>query len=241
MTGIRDRFGLTGRRVLVTGAAGGIGRAVVAGALELGAEVVATDLDRAAIDPRATSAPLDLRDTGGIASFAAELGRVDAVVHVAGLLERVADIDEVTEESWDRQHEVNLRAAFFLVREVARSMAPGGAVVLFASQGWWTGGFGGSVAYNAAKGGLVTLSRGLARSLAPRGIRVNAVAPGAVDTPMMGPGLSDEARAAFLAQIPLGRMASPEEAADAALFLTMDAARYVTGAVLNVSGGQLMY
>ena len=87
---------------------------------------------------------------------------------------------------------------------------------------------------------MVSLTRGLARSLAPRGIRVNVVAPGAVDTAMME-GLSDESLTAFLAQVPLGRMGTADEVAATALFLVSDAAAYVTGATLNVSGGQLMY
>lgn len=242
----RDRFALDGRTVLVTGAAGGIGRAVVDGALELGARVVATD--RVAIPTEGreglSSAALDLADidaiTTGVARLGAEHGGFDAVIHVAGLLKRVPTIDAVTEADWDIQHDVNLKAAFFLVREAARVMPRGGSVVLFTSQGWWTGGLGGSIAYNAAKGGLVSLLRGFSRELAPA-IRVNGVAPGFVDTAMMADGLDDAARERFIAQVPLGRMAAPAEVADAALFLASDAARYLTGATLNVSGGQLIY
>ena len=242
----RDRFALDGRTVLVTGAAGGIGRAVVEGALELGASVVATD--RVAPDAegreRLSTAALDLSSveqiTDGIAHLGAQHGGFDAVIHVAGLLKRVPTIDDVTEADWDIQHDVNLKAAFFLVREAARVMPRGGSIVLFTSQGWWTGGLGGSIAYNAAKGGLVSLLRGFSRELAP-GIRVNGVAPGFVDTAMMSEGLDEAARSRFVAQVPLGRMADPEEVADAALFLASDAARYLTGATLNVSGGQLIY
>ena len=85
------------------------------------------------------------------------------------------------------------------------------------------------------------MTRGLARSLAPHGIRVNCVAPGAVDTEMMREGLDESAKTAFLAQIPLGRMGEAEELADAALFLSSDSSSYVSGATLNVSGAQLMY
>lgn len=242
----RDRFALDGRTVLVTGAAGGIGGAVVRGALELGARVVATDRVAPTAEARddVTTAALDLGDvaaiTEGVARLGAEAGGFDAVIHVAGLLRRVPSIDEVTEADWDAQHDVNLKAAFFLVREAARVMPRGGSIVLFTSQGWWTGGLGGSIAYNAAKGGLVSLLRGFSRELAP-GIRVNGVAPGFVDTAMMSEGLTDEARRRFTEQVPLGRMADPDEIADAALFLASDAARYLTGATLNVSGGQLIY
>jgi NAD(P)-dependent dehydrogenase (short-subunit alcohol dehydrogenase family) len=88
---------------------------------------------------------------------------------------------------------------------------------------------------------VVSLTRGLARTYAANGVRVNCVAPGAVDTAMMREGLDDAARASFLEQVPMGRMAEPDELADAALFLISSAASYITGATLNVSGGQLMY
>ncbi|MDZ4045883.1 MAG: SDR family oxidoreductase, partial [Rhodoglobus sp.] len=116
-----------------------------------------------------------------------------------------------------------------------------GAIVNFTSQGWWTGGFGGSVVYNASKGGVSTLTKGLARSFAPHGIRVNAVAPGGVDTQMMNEGMSEEAMAAFLAMVPLGRLAQGEELAGAVVFLASDAASFITGSIINISGGQLMY
>lgn len=243
--GTKERFSLEGRRVLVTGAAGGIGGAIVTGALELGAEVVATDRRAPAIaDARVRAAALDLGDATGIEADLAELAGdrgLDVVIHAAGLLRRVPSLDLVTEEDWDAQHDVNLKAAFFLVRAAADLMPAGGSIVLFTSQGWWTGGYGGSIAYNAAKGGLVSLLRGFARELAPRGIRVNGVAPGAVDTPMLTEGLDPEVLAAFLAQIPLGRIADPAEMADVALFLATDAARYLTGATINATGGQLIY
>lgn len=241
-------FSLVGKRIIVTGAAGGIGAAVVAGALRSGASVVAVDRELSMLDglEGVDRRGLDLRSVPAIEAFVDEEARgsepVDSLIHCAGVLLRTADLDEVTEADWDLQHDVNLKAAFFLNRAIARAMSGrGGSIVNFASQGWWTGGFGGSVAYNASKGGLVTLTRGLARTYAARGVRVNSIAPGAVDTAMMRDGLDDDFRKEFIAQIPLGRMASPDEVADAALFLASDASRYMTGATLNVSGGQLMY
>lgn len=245
---------LTDKRILVTGAARGIGRAAAELAVMAGAHVVATDIradDLAELDqagPGAvTTVPFDLTDTPGldalVARVVATLDGLDALVHVAGVILRRDSIDEVTEQDWDLQCDVNLKATFFLNRAVAAvlgAQSGGGAIVNFSSQGWWTGGFGGSVAYSATKGGVVSVSRGLARSLASRGVRVNVVAPGAVDTAMMED-LDDQAMSAFLAQVPLGRMAAPAELAHAALFLISDAASYITGATLNVSGGQLMY
>ncbi len=240
---------LAGKRILVTGAARGIGRAVAELAVSAGARVVATDVRAKDLDGLSdvTTVPFDLTDVAGLPGLvhrAGEaLGGLDALVHVAGVILRRGSIDEVTEADWDLQADVNLKATFFLDRAVAAVLGRtgGGAIVNFASQGWWTGGFGGSVAYAATKGGVVSVSRGLARSLADRGVRVNVVAPGAVDTAMMREGMDDEARAAFVAQIPLGRMAEPVELAHAALFLVSDAASYLTGVTLNVSGGQLMY
>ncbi len=114
------------------------------------------------------------------------VGPLVALVHLAAVLHRRHDIREVDEPDWDAQADVNLKATFFLNRafaELLRTAGRAGAIVNFSSQGWWTGGFGGSVVYNATKGGIVTMTRGLARTYAAAGIRVNAVAPGLVDTP----------------------------------------------------------
>jgi NAD(P)-dependent dehydrogenase (short-subunit alcohol dehydrogenase family) len=160
------------------------------------------------------------------------------------VLRRRNDLEEVTEEDWDVQLDTNLKAGFFLNRAAARIMREqgrGGRIVNFTSQGWWTGGFGGSVVYSASKGGIVSMTRGLARTFAPDGITVNAVSPGAVDTPMLRGGLSDEQLAAHVAAVPMGRMASPEELAGTVVFLASRHASYITGATINVSGGWLMY
>lgn len=179
-----------------------------------------------------------------LAAAEAATGGVRALAHLAAVLVRRASIDEVSDEDWDLQHDVNLKATFFLNRAFAqhlRAAGRGGAIVDFTSQGWWTGGYGGSVVYSASKGGVVSLVRGLARSLAPDGIRVNAVAPGGVDTPMLREGMTDEALADFQALIPLGRLADPSELAGTVVFLCSDHASFITGATVNVSGGQLMY
>jgi NAD(P)-dependent dehydrogenase (short-subunit alcohol dehydrogenase family) len=163
---------------------------------------------------------------------------------MAAVLIRRGDIDEVTEEDWDFQHDVNLKAGFFLNRAAARIMREqgrGGRIINFTSQGWWTGGFGGSVVYSATKGGIVSMSRGLARTYAKDAITVNTVSPGAVDTPMLRGGLTDEQLEAHISQIPLGYMAEPADLAGTVVFLASDHARYITGATLNVSGGWLMY
>lgn len=249
--------GLEGRGALVTGAAGAIGAEVVRALAAAGARVAAVDLDEgrlrgliADLDDTGRYLPLaaDLRDLDAIelvvARAAEGLGRLDVLVHVAATIRRVGDLDDVTPADWAAQEELNLRATFFLGRAAARVMrarGEGGRIVNFASQGWWTGGFGGSVVYAATKGGVVSLTRGMSRSLAADGILVNCVAPGAVESPMMREGLTDDEREAFRAQIPLGRYAEPREVAAAAVFLASRHSSYMTGATLNVSGGQLMY
>lgn len=251
----RNDEGLVGRVVVVTGAGGGIGRAVCRALDEAGARVFAVDVAQEAVDgilgelkgPDHAGGVFDLRDLAThdvLLEQARARGEIAALAHLAAVLVRRPTVDDVTEADWDFQQEINLKATFFLNRAAQRAFVAqgtGGSIVNFTSQGWWTGGFGGSVAYAATKGGIVSMTRGLARSFAPQGVRVNAVSPGGVDTPMMRGDQSDEAMAGFVSMIPLGRLAEPDELTGAVLFLASNASRYVTGSVLNVSGGQLMY
>lgn len=248
--------GLDGRGVVVTGAAGGIGSAVAHAFAECGARVVAIDIS----EQRARDVAATLPGEGHV-GFGADLGYIDrhpdlveaaedavgplvALAHLAAVLRRSKDIREVDESDWDAQVDVNFKATFFLNRAFAeklRGAGRTGAIVNFSSQGWWTGGFGGSVVYNATKGGIVTMTRGLARSYAANGIRVNSVAPGLIDTAMLRDGLTENALQSLVDQVPLGRMAAPSEVAPAVVFLASDHASYITGATLNISGGWLMY
>jgi NAD(P)-dependent dehydrogenase (short-subunit alcohol dehydrogenase family) len=248
--------GLEGRGVLVTGAAGGIGSAVARAFADCGARVVATDLSEERARDVAASLPgrghvgigADIGHVAGHATLveAAEnaAGSLVALAHLAAVLTRRPEIQEIDEADWDTQVDVNLKATFFLNRSFAerlRASGQTGVIVNFSSQGWWTGGFGGSVVYNATKGGIVTLTRGLARSYGAAGIRVNSVAPGLVDTSMLRDGMTDLALQRLVDQVPLGRMAAPGEVAPAVVFLASDHASYITGATLNISGGWLMY
>jgi NAD(P)-dependent dehydrogenase (short-subunit alcohol dehydrogenase family) len=248
--------GLEGKGVVVTGAAGGIGREIARAFAAAGARVCAVDVKEeglAELVPTLAGGPhrsdaVDLRELsthdallgGAVEAF----GRLDVLANAAAVLVRRNDVDEVTEEDWDFQHDVNLKASFFLNRAAARIMREqgrGGRLINFTSQGWWTGGFGGSVVYSATKGGIVSMCRGLARTYAKDGITVNSVSPGAVDTPMLRGGLTDEQLQGHIAQIPLGYMAEPTDLAGTVVFLASDHARYITGATINVSGGWLMY
>lgn len=249
--------GLEDKGVVVTGAAGGIGRAVTVAFASAGAKVCAVDLNQEAVDEIVAS----VEDPGRHLAIAADLtdldghepllrrvldsfGRFDVLAHLAAVLRRCSDVNDVTEDDWDFQLDVNLKATFFLNRAAARLMKEqkrGGRIINFTSQGWWTGGFGGSVVYCASKGGIVSMTRGLARTYAADGIMVNTLSPGAVDTTMMRGGMTEEALEAFVKQIPLRRMATPEEIAGTVVFLASDHASYITGATINVSGGFLMY
>jgi NAD(P)-dependent dehydrogenase (short-subunit alcohol dehydrogenase family) len=248
--------GLEGKGVLVTGAAGGIGREVALAFAEAGSKVCAVDLKQDAVDKviaeckggphRAVG--FDLRKTAELPKLLADteaaFGRLDVLACVAGVLIRRQSVDDVTEADWDFQHDVNLKSVFFLNQaagKLFRKAGRGGRIINFTSQGWWTGGFGGSVAYAASKGGVVSLTRGLARSYAKDKITVNAVSPGAADTSMLRSGLTEEQLNAQIVQIPMGYMAAPSELAGTVLFLASDHAGYITGATINVSGGWLMY
>lgn len=248
--------GLEGKGVVVTGAGGAIGGAVAAAFADAGAHVCAVDIAAPAVEARVATfgdpdrhfaRMLDLNDIAEHEPLFVEVrerfGSFDVLAHVAAIARR-RQLDEVTEADWDAQTDTNLKAGFFLNRaagRVLRDQGRGGSIINFSSQGWWTGGFGGSVVYNAGKGGIVSFTRGLARTFGPDGIRVNAVAPGLVDTPMLRGGLSDDEFAALVAQVPLGYVAQPNDLAGTVVFLASDHARYISGATINVSGGFLMY
>jgi NAD(P)-dependent dehydrogenase (short-subunit alcohol dehydrogenase family) len=248
--------GLEGKGVIVTGASGGIGKAVTEAFATTGARVMAVDLDQSRVDDVVSGLEgsghvgvvADLADLGGhqalIDRARSELGGLFVLANLAAVLRRRGSLDEVTEEDWDFQHDVNLKANFFLCRTAGNAMieqGEGGRIIVFSSQGWWTGGFGGSVAYAATKGGVTSMCRGLARTFGPHRNTVNAIAPGQVHTPMLLTGLSEEVYESMKRQTPLGYVAEPEEVAGPVVFLASTHAQYITGSTINVSGGFLMY
>jgi acetoacetyl-CoA reductase/3-oxoacyl-[acyl-carrier protein] reductase len=241
------RWDFTGEVALVTGSAAGIGAAIAAALVEAGARVHGLDVSEPDARPEAAAGSydhhaVDLRDGAAVRSaieavLAAE-GRIDHVVNVAGIT-RDRALWNLTDEDWDAVLDVNLSGAFRVLRAVAPYMrAQGrGSVVQVASVNGLRGKFG-QANYAASKAGLIGLTRVAARELGPRGIRVNAVAPGMIDT-AMARAVPDEVRSRAVAETTLGRLGLPEEVAAAVLFLLSDAAALVTGEVVRVDGGQL--
>jgi NAD(P)-dependent dehydrogenase (short-subunit alcohol dehydrogenase family) len=235
---------LDGLSALVTGGTGGIGGAIARALRDAGARVLATGLGRAEIAAAGTSAafagidlkPLDVADAEAVGSLVAGLDRLDILVNGAGMIVRAGGEFEL--EIFQRVVEVNLTGAMRLATACRPLLARrGGAIVNIASMLSFFGS-GAAPAYSASKGGIAQLTKSLAIAWAPDGIRVNAVAPGWIETALTGPLRDDPARsAAIVARTPLGRWGRPEDIGGAAVFLCSDAAAFITGAVLPVDGG----
>jgi NAD(P)-dependent dehydrogenase (short-subunit alcohol dehydrogenase family) len=232
---------LSGRRALVTGAAGGVGSAVVEAFLEHGAEVVGADI--AESDEVVWC---DVTDEDSLRAVFAN-GPFDDVVHAAGTV-AIGDVRDLELAAFRRVLEVNLVGSFLVGREAARRPSEGSTVTFIASQGGRKGGAGWS-AYCASKFGMIGFAESLAQELAPEGMRVNSVCPGVVDTEMTWSAIrrlaekpgetAEEIGTRYAAGVPLGRFASPREIADVCVFLASPLARYVIGASLVVDGGEL--
>lgn len=232
---------------VITGAAGGLGRATVAMLRERGMRVVATDVALADIPCGAPMrvASLDVTDEAAVATVVtrvlAELGRIDHVIHLAGVAGN-GPLEAVNSAEWRRLLEVNLTSAFVLAKAVHPALAATRGSLIFASS---TNGLnGGSAlsgpAYAVAKAGLINLARYLAKEWAGEGIRVNCLAPGPIKTPMVSGRFSADVLATLEASVPLGTLGGPEQVAHAIDYLTSPAAGFVTGTVMNISGGVVL-
>jgi 3-oxoacyl-[acyl-carrier protein] reductase len=244
---------LHGKVALVTGGNTGIGRAVCQAFAEEGADVAVAWLERPAeaeslaegirakgrrcrtVKADITREP-DVRNL--IAEVVAALGRLDILVNNAGV-QKAQAITEMSVEDWDRMMAVHLRGAFLCSREVAPVMMSqrSGRIINLCSQLGYIGRER-YTAYSAAKGGMIAFTRALARELAPHGILVNGVAPGLVDTGFDP--LSDQAKSAHAASLPLKRLGTPEDMTSAFVFLASDEGRYYCGQLLHPNGGEIM-
>jgi 2-deoxy-D-gluconate 3-dehydrogenase len=259
---LADLFDLTGRTAVVTGAAMGIGCAIAARLAAAGAAVVIADLDASAAAATAKEFEdrefnvlavgvdvADERDVRAIFDTAiAWRGKVDILVNNAGIFPTVPVLD-MTVEDFDRVQAVNLRGAFLCAREAGRRMrkqGTGGVIINITSIDALHPSSVGLAHYDASKHGLWGFTKNLALELAPFGIRVNALAPGAVATPGASAASphSDidpqEVIAAFVARIPMGRIGQPDDIARMALVLASDVSSYMTGAQVVVDGGVLL-
>jgi NAD(P)-dependent dehydrogenase (short-subunit alcohol dehydrogenase family) len=233
-------FRLDGRRAVVVGAGSGIGREAARALAAQGAEVVCADrdVDAAAATGAGTPYALDVLDRDAVRRAASELDAADVLVFTAATNVRKRLLDYADAE-FDRVVDLNLRASFDLVRAFGGPMAARGrgSIIGFTSIRAVTVEPGQGV-YAATKAGLVQLLRTAAAELGPRGVRVNAIAPGVVETPLTMQIRADPAwEAAYATKSALGRWAQPSELAGAVVYLASDAASFVTGSVLTVDGG----
>ena len=236
---------LRGKKALVTGAAGGIGAAVVKALWAQGVAVAVADRDVSGVKAEALL-PGDLRDAtyadGLPAAAKAALGGLDIIVNNAGVITRGA-VDETTDADWDLSVGVNVEAPFRICRAAIPLLGPGSAIVNVAFC-WGLRPAPGHAVYCMTKAAIASLTQCKGMDHAAKGIRVNAVAPNEVNTPMLRTGFAkrgfdpDTAVAKLGKSVPLGRIAEPEDIADVILFLASDAARYIVGAVVEVNGGK---
>jgi meso-butanediol dehydrogenase / (S,S)-butanediol dehydrogenase / diacetyl reductase len=218
--------GLSGKRVVVTGGSSGIGEATVRRFRDEGAEVVSVALDG--------EIECDVADPQQVEAAFEQIGALDVLVANAGISIRSPFLD-IREEDWQRVLDVNLGGVFRCAQQAARRMDTG--VILMTASTNGLSGHENYADYNASKAGVILLARTMARELAPA-IRVNAVCPGYVLTPMQKAEYSEEMLAAVNAAIPLQRHAAPEEIAALYAFLASDDGAYFTGSVITIDGGE---
>ena len=244
---------LTGKVALVTGAAQGIGKAIALLLARNGADLVVSDinLEKAeetakeirAIGPKAMAVKVDVANLSDVERMVAgileKLAKIDILVNNAGIT-RDKLILRMTEEDWDAVLGVNLKGTFNCTKAVLRHMAKqrSGKIVNIASVVGEMGNAG-QANYSASKAGVIGLTKTIAREYAQRGINVNAIAPGYIETPMTE-ALPEKAKEELRKLIPMERLGKPEDVAEAVLFLVSEESSYMTGQVLNVNGGIYM-
>lgn len=248
-----DDLGVRGKVAVVTAGARGIGRAAALLLARWGARVTAVDLDAetlAGVEAEAIEAGwhletacVDVCDEAAVArlvaGIAARHGRVDILVNAVGG-GIPAGLDAISEAEWDRMFSFNVKSTFFCARQAAHHMPPGGRIVNVASVAGLASSVLQGAHYSSAKAAVIGLTRHLARELGPRGITVNAIAPGTTLTERIRAQMTSEKHQALLERIPLHRLAAPEDQAGVILFLASSLSAYVTGVTIDVSGGYLL-
>ena len=236
---------LTGKKALVTGAAGGIGQAIVAAFRQAGAQVTGVDLSPSKADHSITGDLTDGAFCDTLPATAADLmGGLDVLINNAGIITR-GDITQATDQDFARTMAINVEAPFRLCRAAIPIMAAaGGGAIVNTSSCWGVHPGPNHPVYVMSKAAIASLTQCLGMDHAHQNIRVNAVCPNEVNTPMIRSGFEirgmdpNRAIADLNASVPLGRIAEPEDIADVILFLASDQARYICGALLEVNGGK---
>ncbi len=240
-----------GQRVLVSGAASGIGRATALAFAAEGARVLAADMNMAGLEETAASASgpqmvLATYDASSrnecfalLETAAAELGGLDVLCNIAGFAQ-CRHFTDYTEQDWEKMLAVNLSGVFYCCQAAMPLLLEGGGSIVNMASTAGLEGQAYNASYCATKGGVVMLSKSLAMEYAKRGVRVNAICPGSVQTPLVEnfSGPDDMDMSLFQRLFPLLDAAQPEEIATAALYLASEDARFVTGAALPIDGGQ---
>jgi len=242
---------LMGKVAIITGSARGIGRAIARRFAREGAslaliDILEDELLKVADEVRLMGSKVlhikaDVSSVGEVRMAIARVfeayGKIDILVNNAGIFSS-ASLEELSEERWNRVMDVNLKSAVFLSQQVAEYMKRqgGGKIINIASTAGITGGYYAGIDYSISKAGLIALTKSLARRLAKYNIKVNAIAPGIIDTPMTQ-AWPKEVIKELLTKIPLGRLGSPDDVASVAAFLASDDADYITGQVIIVDGG----
>jgi NAD(P)-dependent dehydrogenase (short-subunit alcohol dehydrogenase family) len=241
------------RRIVVTGAASGVGRETALLLRERGSEVIGVDIDAAGLDAvrgaGVETLVCDLTSPNDRARLLDAAGGVTGLVNAAGII-RLTRIDASTQEDWDDTLALNVTALFFVSRDIGALMQPGGAIVNISSVAAKNNAMTEGIAYGASKAAVLALTRGLAHHFAPREIRVNAVLPGPTDTAMQDVVLTRLARIRGITEsqiaktrvagIPLHRTANPREIASVIEFLLSENASFITGQSIGVDGGLVM-
>lgn len=237
---------LNGKRILIIGSEGGIGKACVEILVKKGAVVVASDLKEQGGSRAAFYEPCDVTDSHSVDKMFQEverkLGGLDGFVYSSGLGSSMG-FHETTLFHFDRIMAVNLRGAFYTSQKAVQLMGQGGSIVLIASQKGLCGSTG-SLAYNASKGGMVIMGRSMALELGAMNIRVNCICPGATETPMFYTDMSNQpdpvaARKKVAASNPLNQITKPEQIATGVAYVLSDAAAFMTGTELVIDGGHI--